>query len=248
MKTIAIIQARMSSTRLPGKILLDLNGKPVLQNIVERIERAKNVDEVIVATSNNKDDDVVELFLQEHNINVFRGSLTNVLERFYYCAKQHNADIVVRFTADNALIDPGLIDEAVSLYKRKTVDYFYYKPTLPLGMGIEIFSFSALEKAYFEANNEECLEHVTPYIKNNPGKFQIFHYEGCENENNNSALRFTMDTEEDYRFVKTIYNYFGTNEFSYNDVLNALRENPLWKNINHNIIQKTITYQGEKAD
>ena len=248
MKIIAIIQARMSSTRLPGKILLDLNGKPVLQNIVERIKRAKDIDEVIVATSTNKDDDIVESFLQEHNMNVFRGSLTNVLERFYHCAKQYNADIVIRFTADNALIDPDLIHEAVTLYKNKSVDYLYYKPSLPLGMGIEIFSFSALNKAYHEASNEECLEHVTPYIKNNPDKFRILRYEGCENENNYSALRFTMDTEEDYQFVKTIYNYFGTNDFSYKDVLAALEEHPLWQSINQNITQKTITYQGEKAN
>ena len=244
MKTVAIIQARMTSTRLPGKILLDLGGKPVLQNIVERIQRAKLIDTVVVATSVNKEDDVVEKFLRTNNINVYRGSLNNVLERFYKCAKLYKAETVLRFTADNALIAPDLIDEAITLYNQKTVDYLYYKPTLPLGMGIETFSFLTLEKAYQNATDVECLEHVTPYIKKNPQLFRFLDWQN-NNEVDYSDLRFTMDTQHDYNFVSTIYNNFQSNDFTYEDVLQALAVHPEWKKINQFVKQKAITYHGE---
>ena len=245
MRTVAIIQARMSSTRLPGKVLMDLYGKPVLQNIVERVERSKQVDNVVVATSTEKLDDKIYDFLLQQGVNCFRGSLENVLERFYMCANRFGADTIVRLTADNALVAPEVIDEAIVEYKKLEVDYLYYKMGLPLGMCIEVFSFDALNKAYNEATDRECLEHVTPYIRRNPDRFKLVNYKD-ESDRDYSMLRFTMDTPEDYKFVSTIYDYFARNDFSYQDVLSVLGEHPEWRKINQNIVQNELKYCGEK--
>lgn len=244
MKTVAIIQARASSTRLPGKVMMALGGKPMLQNIVERIGRAETIDEVVVATSVMKSDDVVAELLKKEGIPCFRGSLDNVLERFFLCAKQHEADIVIRFTGDNALVSPELIDEAVKVFQDSDIDYLYYKKSLPLGMCIEVFSFSALRKAYEEAKDSECLEHVTPYIRKNPEMFRVVNYENKSDEDH-SGLRFTLDTPQDYEFVSRIYDFFGSNTFSFADVLKALEIHPDWIAINSSIVQKTTKYKGE---
>lgn len=238
MEIVAIIQARMSSTRLPGKVLMDLGGKPVLENIIERISRAKRVTSVVVATSTEKADDQIA-----KRFNCFRGSLENVLERFYLCAKKYRADIILRFTADNALIDPELIDNAIDAFTHTSVlDYLHYKASLPLGMGIEIFTFNALERAYNEANDAECLEHVTPYIVKNPTLFKVINYK--DNDEDHSSLRFTMDTAQDYEFVRCIYDYFGNNLFSYSDIIEVLKIHPEWLLINKDIIQNKVKYKG----
>ena len=244
MKIYAIIQARMSSTRLPGKILMELYGKPVIQNIVERVGRCEKINEVVVATSSDVTDDSVATFLQNHNINVFRGDLDNVLSRYYHCAKDYGADCVIRLTGDNALVDSEIIDEAIDIYQKNSIDYLDYKSTLPLGMAVEIFSFDALEKAYMGAENTECLEHVTPYMRENPHVFSIMSYINPSDEDH-SNLRFTMDTMEDYEFVSCIYSYFRGNMFNYNDVLEVLSLHPEWILINQNITQKEVTYEGE---
>lgn len=245
MKTVAVIQARMASERLPGKILKDLGGKPVLLNIVERARRAKYIDEVAVATSDDLSDDVVENFLKSNDIPYDRGSLENVLSRFYNCALKYKADVVIRLTADNALIDPDVIDDAVELFNEKGVDYLAYKDTLPLGMSVEIFTFDALKKSFLEATDLECLEHVTPYIYKNQDKFKVLRYTG-DNEENLHHLRFTMDTADDYRFVTAVYDAFKDNQFSFTDVLELLESNKELIDINSAVVQKTVKYTGEK--
>lgn len=246
MKTVAIIQARASSTRLPGKILMTLGGKPMLQNIVERCGRAGTVDEVVVATSDESSDDQTEEFLRSKGIPCFRGSLNNVLQRFYLCASAHQADIVIRFTADNALVAPDIIDEAVRVFKTSRIDYLYYKKSLPLGMCIEVFSFEALKKAYEAATDPECLEHVTPFLRNNPRMFNAVIYEN-EKDADYSHLRFTIDTPQDYEFVSRIYDHFGTNDFSFQDTLDVLKDHPDWLAINRGIVQQKVSYKGEKG-
>ena len=245
MKTIAIIQARMTSTRLPGKIIKTLGGKPSLINIIERISRAENLNKIIVATSDNTSDNIVEELCVQNNINCFRGSLENVLERFYMCAKFYNADVIIRFTGDNPLIDPQIINDALSYFNASDLDYLSYKKRLPLGMSVEIFSFKALEKSYLEAKDSECLEHVTPYMIKNTSIFKTFKFEDEHNEDN-SDLRFTMDTIEDYEFIKKIYDFFASNNFSYEDVINLLKIHPEWTAINRNVKQTEISYKGEK--
>ena len=245
MRTVAIVQARMSSTRLPGKIMLPLKDKPVLQNIAERIMTAKNISGVIIATSAETSDDIVENFCVKAGIKVFRGSLNNVLERYYKCALRESADVIVRCTADNALIDGNIIDEALNVFLSGELDYLSYKNGLPLGMHVEIFSFAALEKSYNEARDPECLEHVTPYMIKNTEKFRVSFF-ADDKDADNSSMRFTMDTPEDYEFVKRIYASFDTNIFSYGEILRVLSEHKDFLEINQNIHQKTLRYSGEK--
>lgn len=245
MRTAAIVQARMSSTRLPGKIMLPLKGKPVLQNIAERIRTAKNISDVIIATSAETSDDIVENFCMKSGIKVFRGSLNNVLERYYKCALRESADVIVRCTADNALIDGNIIGEAVNVFSSGGIDYLSYKKRLPLGMHVEVFSFAALEKSYHEAKNPECLEHVTPYMIKNPEKFRVLFFADGRDPDN-SSMRFTMDTPEDYEFVKRVYDSFGTNIFTYGEILRVLSEHKDFLKINQDIQQKTLRYSGEK--
>lgn len=244
MRIIAIIQARMSSERLPGKILKNLGGKPVLQNIVERVRKSEYIDEVVVATSTDKTDDTVEKMLIEKGIECYRGSLDNVLERFYKCSLKYKADIIIRLTADNALVDADIIDEAINIFRDNDVDYLDYKDTLPIGMGVEIFKFEALKKSFLEAEDQDCLEHVTPYMKLNESFFRVLNYSDPSDQDL-SDLRFTMDTSDDYKFMSLIYDSFDNNMFSYYDVLELIKKNPLWKKINCKVIQRDIKYNGE---
>lgn len=245
MNIVAIIQARVSSTRLPGKVLMKLGEKSVVENIVDRVNRSKFVDDVVVATSTESSDDEVEKVLNESGIECFRGSLDNVLERFYLCAKSKSADTIIRLTGDNALVAPDIIDEAVKEFQKQVADYLYYKTSLPLGMCVEVFTFSALERAYREAVDTECIEHVTPYIRKNPHIFKAVNYSNLK-DIDYSKLRFTMDTRSDYEFVKKIYNHFKTNDFSYLDIIRSLEEHPDWIKINCEVVQNEITYSGEQ--
>lgn len=242
----AIIQARMSSSRLPGKIMLDLHGKPMLEQIVRRISMSKRVNMTIVATSREQSDDRVEQFCQERDIAVFRGSLDNVLERYAHCARQYGADVIVRCTADNALICPEIIDEAVKLFMEKKPHYLSYKASLPVGMKVEAFTFRALEKAFAEAKDPECLEHVTPYIWRNPHVFQVLTYRNPA-DRDYSSLRFTMDEPKDYEFVKRIYESFPSNSFTWRDMIRLLTEHPEWLEINRQVRQNVVRYGGEEV-
>ncbi|MCR4692054.1 MAG: glycosyltransferase family protein [Lachnospiraceae bacterium] len=244
MKHIAIIQARTTSSRLPGKVLLPLCEKSIIQNITERISRSALLDEVIIATSSDKSDDVIDQLCRKNNINVFRGSLDNVLERFYLCALKHNADVIIRCTADNPFVDAEIIDNAIKTFKNLDLDYLSYKKQLPLGMSVEVFSFAALKKAYNKATDNECLEHVTPYIVDNPSLFRTLKYNDTAAEDN-SKTRLTVDTPEDYELASLLYDYFGSNNFHYPDLMQVLLEHPEWKSINSNVRQKTTQYKGE---
>ena len=244
MRIIAIVQARMSSSRLPGKVLLKLCDKTTISNIFDRLSRSKRIDSIVIATSSNEDDDLIEKECLNNNINVFRGSLNNVLERFFCCASFYKADIIVRCTADNPFVDPALVDEAIAMFEKKHLDYLSYKKRLPLGMAVEVFSFNALSKAFNEATNNECLEHVTPYIAKNPQLFHSLRFDSAE-DIDYSDIRLTMDTPEDYAFASTIYNFFGSNIFSYKDLICAITSHPEWRIMNKTIKQKVVEYQGE---
>ena len=246
MNVIAIIQARMNSSRLPGKVLLRLAEKPMLQNIIERASRSTKIDKVIVATSDQETDNPIEQLCNLHDYKCFRGDLENVLKRFYECAMEYKAQVIVRLTADNALIDPIIIDEAVEIFLREQVDYLYYKASLPLGMCVEVIGFEALEKAYKKATDKECLEHVTPFIRRNQQLFNVIEYK--DNDKDLSKLRFTMDTEKDYEFIKRIYECFETNSFSFMEVLNVLDNNPELTKINEDVNQNRVSYCGEREE
>lgn len=247
MNIIAIIQARMGSTRLPNKVLMDICGRPMLWHIVNRVKQSSCIIHVVIATSTEPEDDEIEQFTNKYNIETYRGSRENVLQRFYETATLYKADIIVRLTGDNALIDPQIIDAGVKSYlKYKNIDYLYYREGLPVGMAVEVFSYEALKKAYLEATDYECLEHVTPYMYRNPGKFNAIRYDCVGKDYSN--FRWTIDTEKDYELVSAIYNeLFYKGMFHYDDILKEYQNHKAWESINNNIMQVQVTYKGENS-
>lgn len=244
MKTIAIIQARMGSERLPGKVIMELANKPMIVHIYNRAMAAQKVDKVLVATTEAKIDEQLVGVCNEFEIPFFRGSVEDVLERFYLCAKNENPDIIVRLTGDNALIDPELIDKAIEIFVSEQVDYLHYCKELPLGMAIEVFTFSALEKAFYEAGNLECREHVTPYIYRNNQLFKSVFYSDGQLENH-SDIRLTMDTENDFELINKIYKITSGCIIQYVELLQLLDDHCEWIKINKDIEQRKVMYSGE---
>jgi spore coat polysaccharide biosynthesis protein SpsF len=242
LKVVAIIQARLGSTRLPGKALLDIAGSPMLARVVERTKRARMLDSVIVATTVKLSDDPIARLCEDSVWPCFRGSEEDVLDRYFHAAQLHQADVVVRITSDCPLVDPQILDSAIKVYLRgqPSVDYVsngFPSNTFPRGLDVEVVRFAALKKAWQEDNNMEWREHVTPYIYYHPELFQI---EGVTNDIDYSGMRWTVDTPEDLELIRTIYSHFGHDHFSWRDVIEAIDKNPHWLDINRHIRQKLI--------
>lgn len=246
MKIVAIIQARMGSTRLPGKIMMDLAGRPLLMHVVNRVCASRGIDEVIVATTTKDLDDVVERFCQEHSVKCFRGDEQDVLNRFYQTAKDHVADIIIRVTADCPLLDPQLLSAMIEQFVRRTaervrVDYLSntLKRTYPRGLDAEIFSFAALEKAWKEARQPEDREHVTSYIWKHPEHFYLQNYSQREDL---SFHRWTVDVKEDLAFIQLVYTalYQPQAIFSTIEVLKFLNAHPELLKLNMHVQQKEV--------
>lgn len=235
MKAAAIIQARMGSTRLPGKVMHEIEGKPILWHVVNRVGLSKNINEVIIATTDSPQDDTIESYAKENGISYFRGSENDVLDRYYQCAKTYGVDIAVRITADCPLADPIVIDRVVGFFKEHQNEYDYVAnvipPTFPDGLDTEVFSFNTLEKAWKEAKYTSEREHVTAYIYKNPDKFKLYN---ITNDSDCSGLRWTVDTENDLAFVREVYKRFGKDNdiFYMDDVINLLNNNPELADIN----------------
>lgn len=224
---LAILQARCSSSRLPQKVLKDILGKPMLLHQIDRINKSKLIDKLVVATSNDISDDIMEKRLTGSNIDVFRGSLDDVLDRYYQCALKYNPDYIVRITGDCPLIDWNIIDMVVKKHINEGNDYTSnaLEPTYPDGLDVEVMNFTVLKKAWVNAKLPSEREHVTPYIYKNRNLFKI----GCfKNIENLSELRWTVDELEDFKFVKTIYEllYNDNKYFTIDDILKVLKENP----------------------
>lgn len=245
-KIVAIIQARMGSTRLPGKVLYNLCGKPVLLHVIERIRRSKNVTDIIVVTSTDKaNDEIRELCLKE-SVFVYSGSENDVLDRFYQAAKTiglNNTDLIVRITADCPLIDYNVIDKVISKYVSGKYDIvsnagsdMTYR-TFPRGLDVEVFSFGMLEKAFSNAKKTYQKEHVTPYIYENSNS--AYYY---MNDIDYSRYRWTLDTEEDWALISSIYDrlYLGEHNFGLEQILDLLRKEPELHDINKHIEQKKL--------
>jgi spore coat polysaccharide biosynthesis protein SpsF len=241
LKTVAIIQARMRSTRLPGKILRDIAGEPMLARVVERSQRAATVDEVVVATSELADDDIVERLCSDRSWVCFRGSETDVLDRYYRAAIAFRADLVVRVTSDCPLIDPRLIDEHVNLLLRRWTEVDFVtnmvKQTYPLGLAVEVMPMDVLARMKRMSQTDMLKEHVTTLAYVEPGWFQIDH---IMHPVDLSHLRWTVDTAEDLELVRKIFQHFGHGRFSWEEVLPVLEQHPDWTKINQDIPQKTL--------
>ncbi|MBI2612543.1 glycosyltransferase family protein [Candidatus Kaiserbacteria bacterium] len=209
----AIIQARMSSTRLPGKVMLPLSGEPVLYHVVERTKRSRGADEVIVATTVEREDDTIAEFCQKRGYVCFRGSRDDVLGRFLEAARASKLDTIVRITSDCPLIDPDIIDETIRAYERESCDYLSNvgpgERTFPRGLDCEVFSFEALSRANTEAREEYEREHVTPFMhENKKGSFRIGPQIMASGPYARPQYRLTLDYPEDYQLFQHLFERF----------------------------------------
>lgn len=243
MKIGAIIQARMGSSRLPEKVMKELQGKTVLAHVIERVEQSKLVDEIIIATTLEPEDEVIEKEALKIGVKVFRGSETDVLARYYYAARENKIDVIVRITSDCPLIDPRVIDEIVNFYIRHNYHIVsnagaeLSNRTYPRGLDTEVFSFKDLEEAFEKADELYQREHVTPYIYEN-SKEQYYYKNGV----NYSKYRWTLDTEADWELISEVYNhlYRGKHDFYLEQVIELFEKLPDLYKINAHIEQKKL--------
>ena len=266
LRIIAIIQGRMSSSRLPGKILADIAGQPMLQRVFIRTSRAATVTETVFATTTDPSDDPVAEYCDFSGISFTRGNLFDVLDRYYQAARQAKADIIVRVTADCPVIDPDLIDHAVSILLEGDYDFTAnrlpppFHRTYPIGLDVEVSTFAGLEKAWKESTETFHREHVMPYF-----------YEGVELTTVNRQLqsgisprgfrialinhttdfgdyRWTVDTPEDLEFMRQVYSRFdGGDDFTWEDVLGVVHKEPQLMKINAGVRHNTLTDVDKRA-
>ncbi|MDD5433505.1 MAG: glycosyltransferase family protein [Candidatus Pacebacteria bacterium] len=232
-----IIQARMGSTRLPGKMAKKILGKTILEHVIFRLQKIKNPAKIILATTISKKDNILESIAKKNKIKVFRGSEEDVLDRYYQAAKQFDIDPIVRITADCPVLDWQVCDEVINFYLENQFDYVsnVRPPTFPDGLDVEVFSFAALEKSWQAAKLKSEREHVVPYIVNHPEIFKIGNL--VRNGNDLSDLRLTLDEKDDLILLKKIYSalYKKNNYFTLNDILKLFQKNPELLKINQKI-------------
>ena len=239
-RVVAIIQARMASTRLPGKVLKGLQGETVLARVLARVRRAATISEILVATSDAQGDDVIVAECKRLDARVFRGDENNVLDRYYRAAQFSKAEIVVRITADCPMIDPQITDKTVNEFLKERPDYASNAliRTYPRGLDTEVFSLQTLECAWRDSSEPYQRAHVTPYIYQHPERFKLLAVQG---ERGYSDLRWTLDTEEDLEFLRAVYARFGGHDdFGWRDVLGLLEREPGLSLINRHVTQKAL--------
>lgn len=236
MKIVAIIQARMSSTRLPGKVLMPLVDKPVLWHVVNRIRACKTIAEVVIATSTDATDDAIEDWCRSENVSCYRGSLNDVLDRYYQAGLIHSANAVVRITADCPAVDPTIVDEVVNGYLAGGYEFYGLAGEFPDGLDCTVFAFSALARAWREAALPSEREHVGPYVEKHP---EIFKSGGFTKFTGLSHHRWTLDEPRDYDFLQAVFSRLHQENkiFLASDVLALLENEPELININSSIIR-----------
>jgi spore coat polysaccharide biosynthesis protein SpsF (cytidylyltransferase family) len=232
-RVIAIVQARMGSTRLPGKSLMEIAGLPVITYVIERVKLAKTITEVWLATTTNGEDDALARWAKEHLVPFYRGSPSDVLDRYYQTAHLAAADVVVRITGDCPLIDPQIVDKVVNEFLESSCDYGSnaHPPTFPDGLDTEVFTALALQRAWQSAKLPSEREHVTPYIWKHQDLFKTMN---VTNDVDLSAMRWTLDTPEDFTFIKRVINACNTaKKIGYKDeIVELLNDHPDWQKIN----------------
>ena len=239
-KTVVIIQARMRSTRLPGKVLKDIAGRTMLSLVVRRAQRAKNIDGVLVATTTGVSDQAVVEECQRLSVPVFRGPEEDVLDRYHGAAASVGAGAIVRITADCPFMDPAVVDDIVAVFRKTGADYAsnILRRTFPRGLDCEVMTADALERAWREARLPHEREHVTPYLYEHP---KLFHLENIEHATDLSHFRLTVDTEEDLRLVREVYERLGGREdLPWQDVAALFERDPVLARINSSIEQKSL--------
>ncbi len=232
MKIIIVVQARMNSTRLPGKVLLPVAGKSLLLRQVERISFATQHDGIVVATTTDVSDNIIAGMCEIEGISVFRGHPFDLLDRHYRVGKLYNADVVVKIPSDCPLIDPKIIDKVITYYKNHYREYDFvsnlHPPTYPDGNDIEVIPIRVLEYAHKNATKQYEREHTTPFIWDNPEIFRIGNCTWETGYNYSMSHRWTLDYDEDYHFVREIYRrlYPKNPHFNIYDILTLIDEKP----------------------
>lgn len=240
-KIVTIIQARTGSTRLPGKVLLPAAGKPLLLQMAERVSCSKLAGTIVIATTSEPEDDVIEDLCLNNDLNCFRGSTLDLLDRHFKTAIKYSADIVLKIPSDCPLIDPEIIDNVIKYYIRNRDRYDYvsnlHPQSYPDGNDVEVFSFNALYKAYKHAVKIYEREHTTPYIWNNSDLFKIGNYEWEAAADLSRSHRFVLDYPADYEFIRSVYDelYYTDNSFTLYDILDLLDIKPSIKDINSHL-------------
>jgi spore coat polysaccharide biosynthesis protein SpsF len=237
-KIVTVIQARMSSTRLPGKVLLPLADKPLLLRIYERVASAKYTGQIVIAVTDEGVDNQLITLCNKNNLQYFRGSSEDLLDRHYKAAKKFNAEVVIKIPSDCPLIDPEVIDKVILYYinNREKFDFVsnLHPPSYPDGNDVEIMNIKTLETAWLNAKKKFEREHTTPYIWENPDNFRIGNVIWETGFDYSMTHRFTIDYKEDYEFIKSVYDelYSIKPIFNLNDILKLLVEKPEIKKIN----------------
>ena len=239
-----IIQARMGSTRLPGKVLEELEaGKTCLEYVIQQLEDVFDIKNIVIATTFLEEDDVIEKFCVERGINVFRGEPKNVLDRYYNCAKEFSIQNIVRITSDCPLIDPKIVLELIKKMKTGEFDYVSnaLNRTFPIGLDAEIFTFHALEQSWKVAQLQSEKEHVTPFIKKNPKSFKQYNLESDKNKSN---IRVTLDVPEDLMLIRNIVSKISNRPILYKDLMELFEREPeilaINKNIKHDGYERSL--------
>jgi spore coat polysaccharide biosynthesis protein SpsF len=239
-KTVAIVQARVGSTRLPGKVLLPLLGEPVLTRVMRRTARAHRLDDVVVATTADRSDDAIVDLAEREGWPVVRGSATDLLDRYMVAAQAHEADVIVRITSDCPLIDPDVIDSTVLAFEAGDWDYASnsMEPrTFPRGLDVEVVARDALARAWREDVDPAWREHATPYIYRHPERFRLLAVPADENH---ADQRWAIDTPEDYELVRRIYEALGRDDFAWREALAVVEAHPAWMELNRHVEQKAV--------
>lgn len=228
---LCIVQARVSSSRLPGKVLKPILGKPMILHELERLRHSKRIDKIVLATSREKSDDELAKIVAASGVEVYRGSLEDVLDRYYQCAKRYQPEHVVRITGDCPVIDWRIVDMVIETHLKGKNDYTITAEQFPDGLDTEIFRFSTLERARKEAMLPSEREHVTPYIRNHTEFFKLGQVDFKQGFD---SMRWTVDEPQDFEFIKQVYEalYPSKSDFEMNDILQLLKQRPEMRVIN----------------
>ena len=243
-----IVQARMGSSRLPGKVMMDLDGNNcLLDYVLNQLNCSKLIDKIIVATTKLKEDKQIVNHVKKYNLEAFCGSSNDLLDRYYQCAKKNNLEHIVRITADNPLIDPKIVDMVIEKYNNTEYEYVTNAliRTYPNGVETEVFSMNVLEKAWENAVLPSEREHVTPYIQNPKNKFKVLNIKYNENI---SHLRWTVDRINDLKLVKCIVKQIKTRPITMKEILELNKKDPNLKKINQDYIQNEGFVKSLKED
>ena len=236
-KITVIIEARTGSSRLPNKVIAEIEGKPMIFYVIDRIKQIKSVEQIILATTQEKNDKILTEIAKQNSIGSFVGDSIDVLDRDYQCALQNNADPIIRITGDCPLIDPDIVEEMLEFYLKNNYDYVSNRinPKYPDGLDVEIYSFNTLQMVAQNAKWSSERELVTTYITKNPKNFKIFSY---ENQEDLSEYRWTVDEQKDLEFIRKIYSIMKPKtNFSMNEIIEILVKNPELLKINSGIMR-----------